>query len=341
MNRLLLTILTLAPLAACSDGVSESASAEPVALVKTATAALGEPAETLIVYGAATAGPASELALSAPVESIIATIHAPPGTLVKVGQAIVTLRPSPNAALDFGKSANDSLQTEAAYARARRLRSDGLMSDGDVESARSLAASAAATRASLGRRVASLTLRAAFSGTVQMIGGSPGDVLAAGAPAARVAATGQVRARFGIDPALARRIVPGASIIVSPATASSGFAVTVTSVDPVADPQTRLASLYANIMPQSNIASGETLRGLVTIGHRSGVVTVPYGALLDDGGETYVFVVSNSIAHRKTVTTGAADKGVIEIQSGLKAGEEIVVSGGTALEDGIKVRVAK
>ena len=119
------------------------------------------------------------------------------------------------------------------------------------------------------------------------------------------------------------------------------FDVEVTSVDPVADPQTRLASLYAPIPPQANIASGETLRGVVTVGRRAGVLAIPYAALLDDGGEAYVFTVEEGVAKRRTVTTGAEDNGLIEIRSGLEPGSKVVVSGGTALEDGIRVRVAE
>lgn len=334
----------LAPLiilSGCSGGTSEAPTTEPAALVKTATAMLGAPAETVTVYGAASAGPASERGLSAPVEATILTIHAAPGTQVRVGDAIVTLRPSPNAALDLNRAANDAAQANAAYARAKRLRADGLMSDADVESARAIANSAAATRASLVGRAGRLTLRSPIFGTVQMIGGSQGDLIAAGAPVARIASEDGARARFGIDPALARRISRGAPIRISPATDSAGFSVSVSSVDPVADSATRLASLYAPLPPQADIASGETLRGVVTINRSTSVVTIPYAALLDDGGETFVYVVSKGLAKRQIVEAGAEENGIVAIHSGLGVGAVVVISGGTALEDGMKVRFGK
>lgn len=342
MKRLAFSLLALGQLSACSGGTAEQKTAEPVAQVKVAIATLGEPAETVAVYGVASAGAATEWGLSAPVESIVVAIHAPPGTQVRAGEAIVTLRPSPSAALDYARAGNDAAQAVAAYERAKRLRADGLMSDADVESARALAASASSTRASLARRNGSLTLRAPLAGTVQMIGGSVGDLLAAGIPVAKIAKTGGAsRARFGIDPALARRISAGATIRISPAASSIGYTVRVSSVDPVADPQTRLASIYAPIPPQANIASGETLSGLVTISRHAGAITIPYSALLDDGGQAYVFEVDGGVAHRKTVTTGAEEGGMIEITTGLVSGAQIVTSGGTALEDGMKVHTVK
>jgi RND family efflux transporter MFP subunit len=340
MKRISLLVAMVASLSGCSENAAET-SVEPTALVKTATAMLGEPAETVTVYGAASAGSASERALSAPIESTIRTVFALEGTQVRAGDPIVSLSLSPSAALDLSKAANDAAQAGAAFARAKRLRMDGLMSDADVESAAALAASAGATRASLSARSGGLVLRSPVGGTVQMISGSPGDLIVAGAPVARIAAAGGARARFGIDPALARRIARGASIHISPAADSAGFTVPVSSVDPVADPATRLASLYAPLPPQAGIASGETLRGVVTIGRRSGVVTIPYEALFDDGGESYVFTVEKGVAARKVVTVGADDNGIVEIRSGLNAGAVVVIAGGTALEDGMKVRLGK
>ncbi len=341
MKSVLAWVTLLLSLVGCSGETEDPATAAPTALVTLASAVLGDVAETAIVYGEASAGPASERALVAPVESIIVTIQAPLGARVEAGQAIVTLRPSPVSALATAQASNDAAQTQAAFARAQRLRVDGLMSDADVESARAAAAGAAALRASLTRRTAELTLRAPTAGTVQMLGGSAGDLLAAGTPVVRLAMSTGVRARFGIDPALARVLKPGADIQISPAAETAGFKVQVASVDPVADPQTRLAALYAPLPAQANIARGEILRGSVTVELHSQVVTVPYAALLDDGGEAYVFVIEDEVAKRQVVTTGAEENGLIEIRSGLAAGAQVVISGGTSLEDGMPVRRAE
>ena len=165
MNRVMLLLLLLALLMSCSDGPSSDATSEPAALVTLATATPGDLAETVTVYGAASAGAASEQALSAPVESTIATIDAPTGTHVQSGQPIVTLQPSPTAALELIRATNDAAQAEAAYARAQRLRGDGLMSDA-TERPRG-GGECGCTRASLARRSDALTIRAPASGTVR------------------------------------------------------------------------------------------------------------------------------------------------------------------------------
>ena len=51
-----------------------------------------------------------------------------------------------------------------------------------------------------------------------------------------------------------------------------------------------------------------------------------------------MFVVASGTAHRRDVTVGATDGDRVAITRGVKAGERVVTQGGTAVEDGIKVR---
>ena len=72
-----------------------------------------------------------------------------------------------------------------------------------------------------------------------------------------------------------------------------------------------------------------------------GIVYVPSSAVLNTEGNTKVFVYSEDSGHVKaravTVTSVKRD-GTIQIGSGLKPGESIVVSGVHHIQDGQKVR---
>ena len=67
---------------------------------------------------------------------------------------------------------------------------------------------------------------------------------------------------------------------------------------------------------------------------------MPYAALLDDGGRSYVFVVKDGVARSRNVVPGSSAGDSIAIASGVAPGERVVVAGGTALDDGMKVRDA-
>jgi RND family efflux transporter MFP subunit len=330
-------IAALLLLAACSGGADEDKAPTPTALVSIARVEQGAVSRRVTLYGAAEGGSASKRVLTAPAAAIVARIVAPAGTKITRGQIVAILAPAADTSLELAKASSDARAADAALARAERLRTDGLASNADVETARAAARSADATRASLSDRAARLVLRAPVSGFVDSIVANPGDSVAAGATVATIAEPDDARARFGVDPGLAAAIQPGDGLrIMRP---RGGFVdVPVLSVTGVVDPQTRLASLFAAIPASSGINVGETLKGEVSISGHGDTLTIPYTALLDDGGQSYVFTVSGGAAHRRDVAIGPVAGNRIAIISGLKAGDQVVTEGGTALEDGMKVR---
>lgn len=335
MNRMIL-FLPLTLLAACGSNGSgdEADDVDPVALVRTAPTLVGASATQTSIYGVAEPSPGGERSLAAPAEAIVGRILAPNGTAVRAGQPIVTLAPSRATAADLAKASADAVAADAAYARARRLRADGLASDADVEAARAAAETARAARANAG---GSMVLRAPIAGVVQGLSAKSGDQLAAGTAVASVVANGNLRARFGVDPALAQRVHPGQMLDLSIATGSAQATVPVTGVDTQVDATTRLASVYAAIPGTFRVGPGEALHGALTLAEQAQGLTIPYAALLDDGGKSYVFVVKGGVAHERDVLPGSSSGDRIQILKGLQPGDKVVTEGGTALEDGMKV----
>jgi RND family efflux transporter MFP subunit len=327
-------------LAGCSGGASDNAETAPdaIALVKTAPVTSGAARDDLTVYGAAEAGPGAERTIAAPSEAIIAAIDAPNGTVVRAGQPIVTLRPSATSQVDALKAHGDAATASAAYDRALRLRTDGLVSDADVETARGamIAARAAAAAPRVG--VHGLVLRAPAAGIVQGVTAKPGDQIASGATVASIVTRRDLRARFGVDPAILPRFRLGQSITISRIAGGAPIASKIDGVDPQVDAGTRLASIYAPVPIGTGVGLGESVRGGVAVSGSAKGLTIPYAALLDDGGRSYVFVVKDGIARSRDVSPGNSAGDRIQILKGVVAGEQVVTEGGTALEDGMKVR---
>jgi RND family efflux transporter MFP subunit len=333
-----LVLVSLLALAACS-GAQEDSAADPVALVTLATARGGSVVQTATLFGAVESGGEALFTLAAPAEAIVARIAAPVGTPVARGQLVVELRPSPATRAELAGAEADLTAAEQALARAQRLRADGLASDADVESARQAAANARSMRQSSAGRNGALALRAPGPGVVQSIAAGPGDLVAAGTAVATVSrAGGALRARFGIDPASARRLAPGMALRVAPADGRAPFGAAILSVDPVSDPQTRLASVTVRIPASLGLGAGQPLTAEAPLRQDGETVTIPYAALLDDGGQPYVFVVAKGVARRRDLVTGATDGKSVAVTRGLAPGDAVVVEGGTAVEDGLKVR---
>ena len=325
-------------LAACGGAAEEDKKADPVGLVRTAPAVVGTTSDQVTVYGAAEVAPGGERTIIAPAEAVVAQIDAPTGTRVQAGQAIVTLRPSRTTATDVAKAKADATSAQAAYQRALRLRADGLVADADVETARAAAVTAKATSANLGMGAGGIVLRAPIAGTVQALTAKTGDQIAAGATIATVAIAGDLRARFGVDPALAQRVHAGQPITVDSVAGNAHASLSVVGVDAQIDPTTRLASVYARLPATIAVGPGEPLRAALSVGSTSSGITIPYVALLDDGGRSYVFVVKGGVAKSTDVLPGNSVGDRIQILKGLNAGDVVVTQGGTGLEDGMKVR---
>lgn len=325
-------------LAACSGGSQQPAS-DPTASVEVESVQIGAIDETLTVYGDVSADSSLRRDLVAPLEAQITRISAPFGSLVQRGQPVVYLRPSPQSRLEVAQAATAATQANEALARARRLRADGLMSDADVEAAQASAASANALVSSLRSR--NYTLRAPAEGTVTAVDFAVGDIVAAGTTIAQITVDSDVRARFGIDPSLARSVRVGDTIRVTPTSGVTTFATRIIAVDPVVDPVTRLASVFARVSGSTEIAPGEPLKGEIVISSRPNALTVPQAALLDDAGQKYVYTVVSGKAKRVDVTTGATDAGTVEILSGLKSGDQVVTTGAAGVSDGVAVTIGK
>jgi RND family efflux transporter MFP subunit len=335
MRDLLLASALL--LSGCSGAPTEP-TPDPVALVGLARVQAAPVEETVQLYGTADAGTAGSAILSAPEEAIVSAIEATVGSAVGRGQVVVRLTPSPTARLDLARAASDARAAQLAFARAQRLRADGLVGNAEVESARAAAESAGATQSSLAARTGSLTLRSPVAGYVEAIAAGPGSLVAGGTPIVTIAKAGDLRARFGIDPALARDAPGGAVVRVTPSGGGAAFAVPVLSVDPYVDPQTRLASVFVRVPEAAEIGAGEPLSGTLLVKGGGNAPSIPYSALLDEGGQPYVYVIVGGRAHRRDVTPGPVTGDRVAIVQGLRLGELVVVQGGTALEDGMRVR---
>ncbi|MED4600180.1 efflux RND transporter periplasmic adaptor subunit [Paenibacillus validus] len=71
------------------------------------------------------------------------------------------------------------------------------------------------------------------------------------------------------------------------------------------------------------------------------VVTVPTLSVVREGSETFVFVLVGDTAEKRKVELGRLNETIQEIISGVKEGEQLIVSGQNQLKDKEKVQLAK
>ena len=68
-------------------------------------------------------------------------------------------------------------------------------------------------------------------------------------------------------------------------------------------------------------------------------LVAPLFALVDKGGERILFVEKNGVAHARAVSLGIIEGDRIQITKGLNAGDHLIVTGQTEVEEGMRVQV--
>ncbi|HEV7267651.1 MAG TPA: efflux RND transporter periplasmic adaptor subunit [Falsiroseomonas sp.] len=113
----------------------------------------------------------------------------------------------------------------------------------------------------------------------------------------------------------------------------------VRAIAPTISPETRLGIVHVALPPDSGLRPGMFARAEI-IPEPAPRLTVPQSALLFRDGSPAVLVLEGERVALRPVETGLRREGVVEITTGLRPSERVVVSGAGFLRDGDRVRVA-
>ena len=127
--------------------------------------------------------------------------------------------------------------------------------------------------------------------------------------------------------------------------AYSGKAVTgrVARIEPVAETGTRLVAVYVHVSnARHELVAGLFATGLIlNPGSETPMPAVPRTAIRADGNQNVAYVIEGDQLTKRTVTLGGEDanRGLVEIRSGLKAGEKVLVNAPETAQPSTRVRL--
>ena len=356
MNRAALVLMSTWLVAAgCSHEAAEEVESETTVPVITAAAVTGTVRGTIAVNGVVTAAPGADQIVIAPQPARIAEIPKADGDRVSKGDVLVRFEiPSLAAEVASHNAEVTRAQARLQNARAGQTRAHDLFDRGVAarkeveESDRELAdaqADLAAAQATLGAAETTAgraTVRAQFSGVVAKRYHNVGELADATAtdPVIRIVDPKRLEVTASVPIPDVPRISIGATGRMNNPAGEGEIELKVVSRPAAVDPGTasvpiRMAFAASDIAP---VGTPVQVR-IDTVAHKD-VVLVPIAAVLREAEETAVFVVNGEKAERKVVTTGLQDGENIEIKSGIKAGDQVIIKGHAGLPDGAKITAA-
>jgi RND family efflux transporter MFP subunit len=280
-------------------------------------------------------------ALAAPGPTRVARIFVVAGQRVAKGDALVEFERAPFDAA--AQSAAAALaNAERAYARAVRLVAAGILAQKDSGQAAADLAAAQAAAVTARRAQELATLRAPLSGVVTGMSAVMGASVDANQPLVEVADPAALDIVFNVSPEEAGRIRTGDTVTANSGEGARGEPLgpgVVTSIAAAVDSVSRAVAVRARLVrPTRTLRIGESVFGRIVTGVNPRAVTVPVQALVPEGDGFRVFVVDSAgVVHARAVTVGGRSESLVEILTGVAAGETVVTSGAYGVEDGVKI----
>lgn len=183
----------------------------------------------------------------------------------------------------------------------------------------------------LEKRVSDLTIRAPFDGMVATVAVQDRDAVAPNQPVVTVVNLTTLELEIGLPEEYANETAIGTPAEIE--FLGRDYAGRVTAISPeVVNNQIVATVAFAGEKPQG-LKQNQRLNTRLTFESKRNVLKVTRGAFLESDGGRAAYVVEGKMAIRRPIETGATSVGEIEIVSGLKEGETIVVSDTSSFED--------
>lgn len=227
--------------------------------------------------------------------------------------------------------------------RTQSLSRQGLESTYSTEQAVSRAASSQANVQVNERRLAELTLRAPFAGTLDSSRIDVGAFVNSGDTIVRLEDTSELQVEFRMASSVALQVSAGLPVHIRVPGADGDRMVDgrISFIDPTISTDTRSVLLRAVAHNnKGEVRPGLYVRVSVDLRTHPEALVVPVAAVGNDLNASYVFVVDDkNIAHQRIVTVGLTDGDRVEVLDGVKLGERVVTVGLFRLRDGDQVAV--
>jgi RND family efflux transporter MFP subunit len=347
-KRLLAAALLAAMVGGCGGAAKkDSATAGPesallttrdLALVTRRDVATGVPVQ-------GTLKPLADVTLLAPFPDVIEEVVVKEGQSVHRGQVLARMRMTSIAPAAASAEAQRRIAA-ADYQRMQNLLKEGAVAERDVEVADGQLKAAEAAAAMARKRLDEATVRAPFAGVVAQRFLQSGDRVGDGDRLFRVVNTDQLEFTASVTTEALSQLKPGVPVVLT-VSGLGGRQVSgrVSRVNTTVDAATRQVKVYVIVPNRDHRLAGDMFAsGRVVLDQAVAALTVP-GAGVTSGtdGKVHAWIVDGGTLRRRAVTIGLRDEqaDLVEVRSGLREGDQVIISSVENLVDGQPVQLSR
>lgn len=312
----------------------KKAEAVPVEVVS-----VGRQAITASYAGTANLEAPGESQVVAKTSGVMVQLLAEEGQVVRKGQVLARLD-GDRVRLEAQRSAATVNKLENNYRRSQKLRQEKLVSADSDEQIRYELEAARASLALARLELSYTNIIAPINGVVAQRMVKPGNLINLNAPVFRIVDNSRLEAVLNVperEMAVLKQGMPLRMMV--DAIPGKIFEGKVDRVSPVVDSGTGTFRVVCAFAGNETLRPGMFGRIEVIFDQRQNILTIPRVALLEDEGETAVYVVRANKAARVSVKLGYTTGEFAEILSGVKEGDRVITAGKVAVRDGTEVQV--
>jgi membrane fusion protein (multidrug efflux system) len=293
--------------------------------------------------------------IAAEVGGRITAVEIYEGRGVEVGDVVLKIDPErrelevKRARAELEGARANFLDGQREWRRFRALKEKDFAAQARLEEAEAELAAArsrlGASEAQVGvaeRALADAEVRAPFAGLVADRMVSVGEYVQTSQPLFELVALDPIEVEFHLAEIDSARVHLGDTVrvLVAPFP-DEAFPATVTFISPVINPRSRTLRVKGRIdNGDGRLRPGLFARADLGVSERKGVTLVPEEAILQRADGAVLFRLGEGdFVERLVVETGTHRQGDIEVVSGIRPGDSVVIRGHAALVDGSRVSV--
>jgi multidrug efflux pump subunit AcrA (membrane-fusion protein) len=243
---------------------------------------------------------------------------------------------------DVSRSAYDQQKAQRDQLREQleAIRTQARQNYAGVQTARAGVDAAQSQVASARKAIADAVVVAPISGFVSDRPADVGEYVTPSSKIATLVRTSPLRMRIDIPEQAVSNVQVGQSVSVTVSTyPDRTFSGRVHHISPSVTPNSRTLTVEAEVENGDNLLKpGQFATVRILLPQSEPAILVPARAVKTEAGTSRVFVIKDGLAQQRIVQLGQTEGDLVEIRSGVAAGEPVATGNVELLSDGMPVR---